>query len=137
MYTQAVETLRKCSAAELHDRANHILRIMEFDLSRLIDNGPGLLAPSRMVAEVMTIRHHVLEQLGFLDDRRQLQAASLADQESKDHKTKQKLYWRSAYARVSERIYREVDQLVHDKGSVAQWIELMDAIGELKCKQQV
>ena len=137
MYTQAVETLRTCSAAELHDRANHILRIMEFDLSRLIDNGPGLLAPSRMVAEVMTIRHHVLEQLGFLDDRRQLQAASLADQESKDHKTRQKLYWRSAYARVSERIYREVDQLVHDKGSVAQWIELMDAIGELKCKQQV
>ena len=137
MYTQAVEVLRKCSAAELNDRASHILRIMELDLSRLIDNGPGLLAPSCMVAEVMTTRHHVFEQLGFLDDCRQQQAESLVDQGSRDHKTRQKLYWRSAYARVSERIYREADQLGHDKGSVVQWVELMDAIGELKCKQQV
>ena len=136
MYSQAVAVLRKCSVAELHDRANYILRIMELDLSQLIDNGPGLVAPSRMVADVMTIRQQILRQLGFLDDRRQLQAARLADQGDNDHKTRQQLYWRSAYARVSERIYREVDQLGHDESSVAQWVELMDAIGALRCKQQ-
>ena len=136
MYTQAVEILRKCSAAELHDRANYILRIMELDLSRLIENGPGLVAPSRIVADVMTIRQQILKQLGFLDDRRQQQAASLADQGGKDHKTRQQLYWRSAYARVSERIYREVEQLGPDEGLVAQWVELVDAIGELRCKQR-
>ena len=136
MYTQAVEVLRKCSAAELHDRANYILRIMELDLSRLIENGPGLVAPSRMVADVMTIRQQILKQLGFLDDHRQLHAASPADQGGKDHKTRQQLYWRSAYARVSERIYREVDQLGHDEGLVTQWVELINAIGELRCKQR-
>lgn len=136
MYAQAVEILRKCSAAELHDRANYILRIMEVDLSRLIENGPGVVAPSRMVADVMTIRQQVLKQLGFLDDRRQPQAAGLADQGGRDHKTRQQLHWRGAYARVSERIYREVDQLGHDEGLVAQWVGLMDAIGELRCKQR-
>lgn len=136
MYTKAVEILRNCSAAELHDRANYILRIMELDLGRLIENGPGLVAPSRIVADVMTIRQQILKQLGFLDDRRQQQAASLADHGDKDHKTRQQLYWRSAYARVSERIYREVDQLGHDEGLVAQWVELVSAIGELRCMQR-
>ena len=134
MYKQAVELLRRCSAAELQDRADYILRAMEFDLSRLIENGAGLVAPIRTVANVMTIRHQILRQLGFLDDRHPHLAAKFRDQG--ERRAKQQFYWRSVYARASERIYREVEQLGCDQGSVAQWVEVMDAVGKLRCKQR-
>ena len=134
MYKQAVELLRRCSAAELQDRADYILRTMEFDLGRLIENGAGLVAPSRTVANVMTLRHQILRQLGFLDDRHPSLTANFRDQG--EHRAKQQFHWRSAYARASERIYREVEQLGCDQGSVAQWVEVMDAIGKLRCKQR-
>ena len=144
MYKQAVELLKQCSAAELQDRASCTLRIMELDLSRLVQNGAGLVAPSRSVANVLTIRYHVLKQLGFLEERHPLQGVQSTIQGGWDikakqqlyWKAKQQLYWRSAYARASERICREIKQLAPDQGSVERWVEVKNAIGELRCKQR-
>ena len=144
MYKQAVEILRQCSAAELQDRASCTLRTMELDLSRLIENGAGLVAPGQSVANVLTIRYHVLKQLGFLEERHPLQAVQSTIQGGWDVKTKQQLYWkakqqlywRSAYARASERICREIKQLTPDQGSVERWMRVKNAIGELRCKQR-
>ena len=144
MYKEAVELLRHCSAAELQDRASSTLLTMELDLSRLIDNGAGLVAPSRSVANVLAIRYHVLKQLGFLEERHPLQGVQPTIQGGWDvkakqqlfWKAKQQLYWRSAYARASERICREIKQLAPDQGSVEQWVEVKNAIGELRCKQR-
>ena len=142
MYKQAVEILRQCSAAELQDRASCTLRTMELDLSRLIENGSGLVAPSRSVANVLAIRYHVLKQLGFLEERHPLQGVQSTIQGGWDvkakqqhyWKAKQQLYWRSAYARASERICREIKQLAPDQGSVERWVEVKNAIDELRCK---